>query len=292
MRQVGSALAVLLCMWPLGCSDDAMPDLGAMDSPTSSSAGADAVATDLGTVAEPSEADTLDAAAIEAPEEVGTDADAVDAGEGLVEEPTEPLPFGWRSVPLGATGTLHRARFVSLQDGFVLVGEAGQILRPLGQGWVRAYAPMTEDGLWDVVAVNGVLHAVGDDGRWQTQGLDGAWSALDLSIDADLRGLTRLGDAALACGLAGVVIRLGSDQKVVWEVKDPGWDLLALATFAGEESNSEESNTEAFAVGTDGRIMRRAPKDDGNVNWFADNSAGVEHTLRGIWALDADNIWA
>ena len=201
--------------------------------------------------------------------------DAADTGDAPDVE-TPPPPSPWQRLQLGADGDLHRVRFLG-EHGFRVVGDNGTILRRLGAGWVREWAPAGLGALRDAIQWGKGLSVVGDGGAWLHRAQTGAWEAWEPNLTTDLNGLATLDDALFAVGDAGTIMRL-DDAGFSYELNEEGVDLLAAAGVGGD----------AFAVGTDGVVMRRVAGD----SWFTDAAVPAESTLHAVFALDPANVWA
>lgn len=211
--------------------------------------------------------DTLDVGAgVDSDSEADTanpdDGDAAPTDEGTVDvdvanaevavDTGPPPPVEFERLPLGASGDLHRIRFLG-DEGFVAVGADGTVLTRYGPaGWVRAWTPAGTPALRDVAVGASGAHAVGDGGTWLTRNSAGAWLPWDaVAVDADLTGLATLeGGAVLAVGQDGTVLRRDAGG-LTFELNEAGVDLLAVAATGPHE---------AFAVGAEGKVWRRIAK--------------------------------
>ena len=170
-----------------------------------------------------------------------TTTDSTDVADG--EEP--PPSTGWTALSLGATGRLHKVRFLG-EHGFRLVGEDGCILRELGTGWIRAWTPYDTPTIRDVTALGSALHSVGDAGTWLRRDSVGAWQPWPSAVTSDFRGLTVLEGALYAVGTNGTAVRRDG-ETFSYELNVPDYDLLGLASIGAD----------LYAPATGGLVLRR-----------------------------------
>ena len=217
----------------------------------------------------------------------------------------------WEPIPTGLDETVRAV--AATDSGILAVGDAGQIVRDVGEAFATQQANTDVDLLGVASLGSGPAIAVGREGvALHYDGL--SWTPLATGVDADVEAvwMAAADDAWAVAGAAvlhfdGVTWTQvfeapaplhavwGDGAGAVWVAGDDatlarhdeaGWTLLAPDTDATLRALWGSGPDDLIAVGDDGAVLRYS-------------SAGLQlldtpvaADLHGVWGYGADDVWA
>ncbi len=166
-----------------------------------------------------------------------------------------------------------------LPDGYrVAVGALGTILEDLGAGWVEP-TKFTNDGFNAIYAVdNDHIFIVGDYGTVVQRDIPTqSYKKKQSPISKNMKGIFAFSaDNVWAVGLFGTIIHYDGT----------GWTELETPLTADLYDVTGTESGELILVGIEGSVLRKVGDD------FYFLMASTSNTLRSIYALDDNHVWA